>query len=164
MALVKIEDYQGDLVSKTIMDTLEIVGIENALNTRGYHISVLPLPSDIVNGMIDDTSSKHLVIIERNKYIATMSPKEFRQLENSNDLIDNIIDSQDVFNADFDDNEGKEIMHEISHDESGYVWYKHKVSFNTEKSVLETYDGYVNRVFASIADYTVETFDRMASD
>lgn len=161
MSLVKIEDYQGDLISKTVLETLDIIGLTAKLSINGYHIYIFGVYGDMPKGLIEDTPSSHTIIIERNKYLPTIDYESFKKIENDPLKLDEIIEDQEKSNLDFLDDDNKEISHIISYDKDGYVWYKHKLSFNSNKMIVETYDSYIKRMFESIADYVIGSFEDM---
>lgn len=161
MALVEMKDYNGDLIAKTVQETLDMIGITNKLNINGYHISIFGKYGDMPKGMLEDTPSSHVILIERNKYIDKTDYKTFKRISSNVDDIVDILNEQEEFNIDFIDDNNKEVSHEISHDSNGYLWYKHKVKFDCNKTVLETYESYVKRMFESIADYVIASFESM---
>ncbi len=161
MALVNISDFNGDIVTNTVMESLELIGVINKLNINGYHLYISGVHDKTPKGKVDDTPSKHIITIDRNKFIKKVTKSEFNRLKDSIDDIVNIIEDQENFNLDFWDENNKQIRHEISHDNSGYIWYKHEVKFEVEKSILETTESYVKRIFKDIADYVISTFEYM---
>lgn len=164
MALVEVKDYTGDLIAKTVMEALEMIGIVNKLNINGYHLSILGITGDIPVGMADDTPSKHIITIDRNKFIRNCNKRDFKKVESDIGEIETILNDQDIFNVDFEDTDDRVVTHEISQDSMNYMWYKHMVQWEASRSVLENEKGYIERIFKNIADYVIETFESMMVD
>ena len=161
MALVKSKDYNGNLIAKTVLEALEMIGVVNKLNINGYHISIIGSYNNTSKDIIDDTPSVNTVIIDRNKFIKNCNKAEFKEIKSDINNIDAILSEQEEYNLDFIDSNNKEITHEISHDQLNYLWYKHKIEFTFSKSILETNDTYIKRIFEDIADYVISTFEYM---
>lgn len=155
----KVSKYVRSEIAITAMEALEMIGIVNKLNINGYHISIDGLRTGMHEAMTDDTPSNHEVTIERNKFIKSLNKKQFNSLSDKD--LNDMLAEQSKMDIDFIQKDNVSIIHNISHDSSNYVWYKHKVTFNIEQLVLETLESYVKRVFEETANYVIESFETM---
>ena len=72
-----------------------------------------------------------------------------------------MVTEQDQFNLNFDNTENCKVIHDISREPSGYVFYKHKVDMRIDKPLVETDENYMKRVFETVANYVISTLEKM---
>lgn len=160
MSLIKIEDYSGSEIAKAVMEALDMVGVVNKLNINGYMIEIEGIQDKTPKGMIDDTPNKHKVTIKRDKWLGEFSISEFDSMTTSR--VDEIMDMQDKNNLDFEDNiKDCEVTHRFSFENNKDIWYRHSVEIQLDKSILETDESYLKRIFNTVANYVVGTFESM---
>lgn len=157
--LVKIEEYDGDFISQSVMEILETVGFVNSLNIRGYHLSIDPVHKPTPKGMIEDTPSEHKITIERNKFIENMTPTQFRKKDRNGEYSEKVKNDQQILDIAFKEADNINIVREVTVDGSSYVWYKHKVELSYTRPVMEEVESYIKRVFKATADYLVDSVD-----
>lgn len=157
--LVKLEEYEGDFISQSVMEILETLGLINALNIRGYHITVEPIHQVTPKGMVEDTPSNHKVIIERNKFIENMTPSKFRKANANGSYSAKVIKDQSDLDINFLEKNNATIKHEVTVDANSYVWYKHSLEIVYNRPAMENLDSYIKRIFEKTADYLIESID-----
>lgn len=161
MGLVKVEDYRGSEIGNAVMDALDIIGIVYKLNINGYHLSVSGVTMATPDGMLNDTPDNHRIVIERYKHIGNKHDTGIKGVTKKPSIAYDVVSEQEKFNIDFDESENYEITHGIKEDPDGSVWYNHRVEFEVQKLAIEAEEVYVKRLFETIADYVVRSFESM---
>lgn len=160
--LVKIEEYDGDFISQSVLEALEIIGLVNKLNTLGYHINVEPIHQKTPKGMIEDTPSNHKVIIDRNKFIDKMTPSQFRKKVRTEDYKDKVcVEQSELYDIPFKDKDGVSIRQDVTVDGTNYVWYKHSIELKYKREVIQDIASYIKDIFEKTADYVIQSIDDM---
>lgn len=161
MSLIKFEEYTGSLVAQAVAEALEMIGIINKLNINGYTVSISGVQEPTPKGMIEDTPTKHEVVIERSMFVQSASKGEFKKINEDTEKLRRILEQQECVDINFATTKGERVYRGISRDNSGYVWYKHRVDFRVDQLAIETPENYVKRLFELIANYVIAAFEQV---
>lgn len=158
MAFVDKAEFKGSVISECVIDALEYSGILEVINLAGYHLSVDGVCDTDDSGKINDEPGVHQIEIRRSKYVGKMTYTEFKRYVES-DLGKAAKKKNSELDLKFEPI-GTEFSNtgELTHDKAtNNVWYDHIVKFYINKEIVESTDGYIKRLFESLADYILKS-------
>ena len=159
MTLVKIEEFSGSITGNAVMETLEIVGVIDALNKRQYNFSIKGVQQPTPKGLIDDEPDSHVVQVEKIKFLGNRQEIPFviqgMAVDLDSELFKNTMEDMHKADLRFGVTLGipREEKKYIAVDRDG-VWYRHSLELKIDRGDRADVD-YVKCMFETIANMVV---------
>ena len=158
MALINIEDYSGSITGNAVIETLQIVGLVDALRRRGYSINITGIQEPTPKGYIDDEPKSHEISVSKVMFIGNREDipyiKDLR-IDEESDLYKEEMKRLRMEDLEFGATLGvpREEKRHITVDKHG-VWYRHTLNITLEQG-SKTDQEYVKSMFETIAEMIV---------